>query len=711
MDALIYTLTSYAIPIIPEAILGVTACILFLAATWRINRATAAVTGLIGIVSALLALFFGTQTSVTVWGVVVLILGAILFGMAVREGKPLWIGTAIFGGLMTLLAYNLSVSGDLLTVEGRTEAIQKNREQRDAEAKKGHTEDAAILKKEIDTQEARLQALTYSGPLYPTQLSLVIRFITLIGGFILVLLGWPEVPDSHAGEFHACLLLTLAGTCLVASANDLVTLFLSLELISIPTYVLLYLPRSDKLAQEAAMKYFLLSIFSSALLLFGFSYLYGLAGSTNIPTVIESIRQLAQGAGRQAGKQAVALVALLMVLAGLGFRISAVPFHFYAPDVYQGTSIPGAALLAFLPKVAGFIALVRLLGYTGLEAGKIGMSGSTLVSGVVMILWILSAVTMTLGNILAFLQNNVKRLLGYSSVAHAGYMLIGLAVAPLLIKDTPDQSAVVGGVEAVVFYLIAYGAMTIGAFAVLSYLHTPERPVETMNDLSGAARSHPAIALMMSLFLLSLVGMPWTAGFYGKMLLFFGALSVPPDAPSSAPTLFLALAIVGAVNAAISGYYYLRIVGVMFLGEELRPIEKPHTPEERRAAAPTLACILLCALFTLWGGIYPDSFVKPIQSASPVRSETTRAGGMAGPALAADNRAPLGPEPWTTILPGKPSRSTRPRCVLERWFLCGIAEVSAEPGSGGWRGRWGPAVCVNGPGTLPFPHVWNRSTG
>ncbi len=341
-----------------------------------------------------------------------------------------------------------------------------------------------------------------------------------------MLIGWPEVSDGQAGEFHACVLLALAGTCLTAVANDLVTLYLALELISIPTYVLLYLPKSDRLAQEAAMKYFLLSIFSSALLLFGFSYLYGLTGNTNIPTIVEALREAPYPGG-----QALSLVALVLVIAGLGFRIAAVPFHFYAPDVYQGTSIPGAALLAFLPKVAGFIALVRVLGYVTIDPnGRVSD-----LPAVTMTLWIMAAVTMTLGNVLAFLQDNVKRMLGYSSVAHAGYMLIGLAVAPLLTNSSSaEKPEVVGGVEAVVFYLIAYGAMTIGAFAVLSYLSTRERPIETANDLSGAGRSHPGVALLMVLFLLSLVGMPATAGFIGKMLLFLGALGVPsaPGKPS-----------------------------------------------------------------------------------------------------------------------------------------------------------------------------------
>lgn len=649
MDSqIVYSLTSYAVPIIPEIILAVTACVLFLAATWHINRATAAVTALIGVGASLLALYFGTLTEMTLGGTLALVLGALLFGMAAREGKPLWIGTAIFGAAMIFVAFYLSSSKELLTAEGRREIIQNHEKElkqlteaapAEKDARKERAERISKLKEQIDSEEARLQAITYAAPLYPSRLALVIRCITLLGGFILVLGSWVEIPDRQAGEFHACLLLALAGTSLAALANDLVTLYLSLELLSIPTYVLLYLPRSDQLAQEAAMKYFLLSIFSSALLLFGFSYLYGLTGNTNIPTMVEALRQPMTGA-----QQAVPLVALVLVVAGLGFRISAVPFHFYAPDVYQGTAIPGAALLAFLPKVAGFIALTRLLGYVWVDAdGRVS-------DQVTVVLWIMAAVTMTLGNVLAFLQDNIKRMLAYSSVAHAGYMLIGLAVAPLLINagaptGLAPQLPVMGGVEAMVFYLIAYGAMTIGAFAILSYLSTRDRPIETVNDLSGLGRSYFGVALLMGLFLFSLIGMPFTAGFIGKALLFLGAFGVPTDpaSPASAQNLkaqlFFVLLIVAAINVAIGAFYYLRVVGVMFLGEELRPIEKPR-------AAPTMACILLCAFFTLLAGIYPLPFITAIQNAMPGRIETSRGvAGLGGPdrVLAVEQVPPAGP--------------------------------------------------------------------
>jgi NADH-quinone oxidoreductase subunit N len=425
----------------------------------------------------------------------------------------------------------------------------------------------------------------YASALVLDRMAIFIKAIALGGGVVLVLLSWNAVPERQAGEYHACLLLIIAGLCLTGAANELITLFLALELISIPTYVLLYLPRYDDAAQEAAMKYFLLSIFSSALLLFGFSYLYGLTGTTNLPAGLATLGNVEVGRLPR-----TAQVVLVMVVAALGFRITAVPFHFYAPDVYQGTPTVAAALLAFIPKVAGFAALVRVLGY--LWIGKTGTAGLALGEQVPMFFFILAAVSMSLGNLLALLQDNLKRLLAYSSVAQAGYMLIGLAVAPDL-----HGEGTAGGVDAVLFYLVAYGAMTIGAFAILAYLSTPRRSVEMVDDLAGLSSSHPLVASLMALFLFSLIGIPFTAGFAGKFILFFGAIAAPP-APNH-PWLFRILALIGVINAAIGAWYYLRVVAVMYLRNPIKPLEKTRS-------LPGLATLWICALVTLVLGFRPN---------------------------------------------------------------------------------------------------------
>lgn len=444
------------------------------------------------------------------------------------------------------------------------------------------------------TGEARAawEGQAFGVPFWFDDLANLTRLLAMVGGIVLVLTSWSELPERQTADHHACLLLIVAGTGLIGAANDLVALFAALEVVSIPTYILLYLPRHDEAAQEAALKYFLLSIFSSALMLFGLSYLYGLAGTTNIAGILQTFAEV-PAVERQAAA-GLAQVALIMVVAGFGFRITAVPFHFYAPDVYQGTATSTAALLAFLPKVGGFAALVRLFGFVVPAAVQtLGIKPGMAVSDQVpVLLWFLAVVTMSLGNVLALLQDNLKRLLAYSSVAHAGYMLVALASAPYLAGEGGASS----GVTALMFYLVAYGAMTIGAFAVIGMLDTPERPVESVDDLAGLSRSHPLTALMLTLLLLSLIGIPFTAGFLGKFLVFFGAISVR-EAPT---TLYIVLALIGFVNAAVGAWYYLRIIAVMYLRTAVRPIETHGQP-------PAVVALALCVALTLGLSVPPGA--------------------------------------------------------------------------------------------------------
>jgi NADH-quinone oxidoreductase subunit N len=476
-------------------------------------------------------------------------------------------------------------------------------------------------------------AAVYAAPVLLDPLAVFIKLLAICGGAVLVLFSWDQVPDRQAADYHACLLLILAGLCLTGSANELVTLFLALELISIPTYIILYLPRHDTGSQEAALKYFLLSIFSSALLLFGFSYLYGIAGTTNLAALLHTLNDVGGAA-----VPGVAHIALIMVLAGLGFKITMVPFHFYAPDVYQGTATVLAAMLAFVPKVAGFAALLRVLGFV-LPAGvmpRANLIGMGLSEQGPILLWFLAAVTMTLGNLLALKQNNLKRLLAYSSVAHAGYMLIALAVAPYLRKAAlvPDGFAGPDGIEALLYYLAAYGSMTVGAFAVIAYLDSPARPVETVDDLAGLSGSHPGLALLMVVFLFSLIGIPLTAGFTGKLLIFFGAMGVPANVhaeffPAASEgqhaLLFRVLAVIGVLNAAVGAWYYLRIIAVMYLRTALKPLP-------RRWAWPGLTTIGLCAILTV-GLSFPPGSTWLLQA---VRAASGQRAPAAAPAVTAE---------------------------------------------------------------------------
>jgi NADH-quinone oxidoreductase subunit N len=358
-------------------------------------------------------------------------------------------------------------------------------------------------------------------------------------------------------------------------------------------------------------------VFSSGLVLFGFSYLYGLAGTTNIPAILDALSRLAVP-GETATTPLLALVALVMIASGLGFRITAVPFHFYAPDVYQGTTAAVAGLLAFAPKVAGFAALFRVLGFLFNDPSM--PPGQALGQQSPVLFWILAAMSMTVGNVLALLQDNLKRMLAYSSVAHAGYMLIGLAIAPGLAGQSGP-----GGVEAVLFYLVAYTAMTLGPFGVIAYLSTRERPIENVDDLAGLSQSHPGVAMLMGLFMFSLIGIPLTAGFAGKFLLFMGALSIPSEVESTA-RLFRWLAFIGAINAAAGAWYYLRVISTMYLRTALKPISKP-------TAWTPLTGLWFCAAVTLILGIYPLPLVRAAQQAArpvaAIKSEPLAPSGLA----------------------------------------------------------------------------------
>ncbi len=547
-----------------------------------------------------------SQVSVLTLLVPEMVLGAVacvlFLGATFRHSRALWGGVAVAALVVAGLVLAQSARA-VPTVETRQEQLVTERA--DAATRKGDDQEQAL--KAVEQHTAEIRAALFTHSVLQSRLGLLTRMIALVGGLVLVLVSWNAVPERWAAEYHACLLVIVAGLGLTGAANDLVTLFLALELISIPTYILLYLQRTDRPAQEAAAKYFLLSIFSSALLLFGFSYLYGISGTTNIPAILDALR------GKTPGL--LAQVAVVMVVAGLGFKITAFPFHFYAPDVYQGAATTAAALLAFVPKVAGFIALLRVLGFVWSE----DVATPGLVLGLrepTLLFLVLSATTMCVGNVLALLQDNLKRMLAYSSIAHAGYMLIGLAAAPGLSLVAGTQTTT--GSEAILFYLIAYGGMTLGAFAVIVYLSTPERPVETIDDLAGLGSSHPGVAAMMALFLFSLIGMPATAGFVGKFMLFFSAMGLPADASATLPdpeklqiyALRLRyLALIGAINAAAAGWYYLRIVGAMYLRSPLKPLARPRS-------WPGLAALLICAAVTLGLGVYPWPMVNVVRSAA-----------------------------------------------------------------------------------------------
>lgn len=453
-------------------------------------------------------------------------------------------------------------------------------------------------------QRPAVVTVAEAAPVYTDALANLSRWIALLSGLVLIGLSWPEVSGERAAEYYGCLLTLIAGVSLAGRANDLLTLFLALELVSIPTYVLLYLPRRTRATHEATIKYFLLSVAASAVLLFGFSYLYGAAGSLRLPVMVAALAQLHTDAVTP-----LALLGAVLVLAGLSFRLTVVPFHFYAPDVYQAGPTGVVALLAVLPKVAGFIALGRIFGWFTPDPYHLPFPSLTQLP---LMVWILAVITMTVGNIVALRQDNFRRMLAYSSIAHSGYMLIALVIAsawPDAVGSTLPAAPLVGGMEALLFYLVTYAMMTFGAFAVLAYLDTPDRPVSAMDDLAGVGRSHPVMGLALAIVLLGLIGMPFTTGFVGKFLLFVGALTAPA-LTSEQGRLYQILALIAAVNAAVAAVYYLRVIGILYLREPLRPLPRTW------AVLPGLTAIVLAAT-TLVFGVYPQPLLRVMQTVAP----------------------------------------------------------------------------------------------
>jgi NADH-quinone oxidoreductase subunit N len=377
---------------------------------------------------------------------------------------------------------------------------------------------------------------------------------------------------------------------LAAAANDLVLLFVSLELVSIPTYILLYLGRRGVASQESAAKYFFLSILASGMLLYGFCFLYGTTGSTDfsqIRTVLSTPNSVPVPFIH------FFLLGLVLMFAGLSFKIAAVPFHFYAPDVYQGTTHGNAALLSVMPKAAGMVVLVRLLVDT--------MPGSHDFAWQVALA--LAVLTMTFGNVVALWQDNVRRLLAYSSIAHAGYMLIGLAVGLATVGSPMKWD----GIGALLFYLLVYAIATIGTFAALDYLGRKETQLDTIDELAGLGRTRPAIAALLGVFMFSLAGIPPLAGFWGKLTIFAGALDVTD---MELRPWFITLAVIGVLNAAIAAAYYLRIVATMYFRTPL------GTPAAQGGRGPYLAAVA-CAVLVIAIGLFPQRPIGAANQASP----------------------------------------------------------------------------------------------
>jgi NADH-quinone oxidoreductase subunit N len=440
--------------------------------------------------------------------------------------------------------------------------------------------------------QAAKQTDLYSAVALNDALSYYARILLLITGLVVLGLAHEEPGDDRAGEFFGALLMINAGSMLVASANELVFLFVGLELVSIPTYLLLYLSRRDPTTQEAATKYFFLSIFASGLVLYGLAFLYGTTGISNLKTLAYLIGKLPNLPQEQLG-----LLAVVFVLAGLCFRVTAVPLHSYAPDVYQGSPIAIAAFLSWVPKAVGFLAIIRAL------IAVLSIASESLVQQkAILLAWIIAAVTMIWGNFVALLQEDLKRLLAYSSIAHAGYLMVGVAAA----FANDRGGGLYYGSESIFFYLVVYAFMTLGTFGVFSALKIKGRGVETVDDLAGLAWSRPWPALALSICLLSLSGIPPLAGFWGKFEIFAAALAAQRRVETGS---FLLLAIIGMLSAAVGAYYYLRLVVVMYFRPAGEPIEV-------RGGWPVAFAVGTCASLTIILGLFSTPLAEAAHAAA-----------------------------------------------------------------------------------------------
>ncbi len=453
-----------------------------------------------------------------------------------------------------------------------------------------------------------------TGSIAVTSFSIYIQTIAIAVSTMFVLLAWPSSNDgagndsinfsTETSEYFALLLLSVTGICIVAASNSLAMLFLGAELSSIPTYIMVTMSRPQSQAQEAGVKYFFLGAATAALMLLGMSYLFGVTGEMQL-TAIKSTLRAQMIAGTVTSPMLILAITLLVM--GFLFKLAAAPLHFYAGDVYQGAATPVTAAISFIPKATGIAALIKVLDVAG--AGTWNLDPK-----LIRMIWIIAVLTMSVGNVLALLQYNVKRVLAYSSVAHSGYLLAGLAV---VVGHTTTPALRSDALAAVAFYLLAYGVMNAAAFGVLAMLPSkikePARTAETYDDLAGTGWKHPVLGACMAIGCFSLIGIPSTVGFLGKLYLLKPAIlgsdliHVADADHAKGDSLLMWLAIIVMVNAAISAGYYLKIVATMWSKsdqpEHEAPVLQPW-PAKLATAMSVIATLAIGLAFPLAGYLF-----------------------------------------------------------------------------------------------------------
>lgn len=428
-------------------------------------------------------------------------------------------------------------------------------------------------------------APAFNGMVAHDNLRMAFSFVFLFVSAMTILIStvWVDNENVPAGEYHSLIMFATFGMMLMASGNDLVVLFLGLETLSIATYVMAGFRKSDLKSNESSMKYFILGSFASAFLLYGMALIYGATGTTNITEIASKVAS--------PNFPALLLIGAAMMIVGFGFKVATVPFHIWTPDVYEGAPSPVTGFMAAGPKAAAFASFIRVF-----VIGFPFVAGAT-ASGYLHETWItalsvMAILTMTVGNVAAIMQNNIKRMLAYSSIAHAGYALVGFLGAGAA-SDVAERDAAIASVA---FYMLTYAVTNLGAFAIVTLLGEKNDRRTEFDDYNGIGFKSPVLSFTLSLFMLSLLGIPLTAGFVGKVLVFRPALE-------AGNTLLTIVVVAAVVNTAISAYYYLRLIVVMFFRERTTQWLEPKIPAALGAA------LLIAVIGVFYLGIFSSGLI------------------------------------------------------------------------------------------------------
>jgi NADH-quinone oxidoreductase subunit N len=463
-----------------------------------------------------------------------------------------------------------------------------------------------------------------------------ILFILLLGLVIWLSMAWSFT--ENWGEYYALLTWAAVGMMLLAASEELVTLFLTLEMMTICLYLMTAFEKTRRRSAEGGLKYFVYGSVSSALFLFGLSMVYGLTGTTQFEAIRVALASTSHESVSGLSGNVAGATALLLMLVGFGFKVAAVPFHQWAPDAYEGAPAPVTAWIATGSKLASFIALMKVFLHA-LQPWSFPSNHLT-GPGWLGVIAIVSAVTMTYGNFAALAQRNLKRMLAYSSIAHAGYMLVGVAAASVSTRGAEAAGSVL-------YYLVVYGFANVGAFAVAAWL-VRDKKTDEIDDLNGLAYQSPALAVCILVLMLSLIGIPPFAGFFGKLYMFMEALD---QGPGPARLTLIGLVTLGLLNSVVSAFYYVRVLKAMFLRE-------PGARRLLRADPSIEIPIVVGTLVVAYFGVRPFDLMSPMQAAAvPMLTATTGGSSMISPP-SGSGYAPL-PVDRRSFVPGRDPEAIR----------------------------------------------------